>query len=349
MKKSLLAVLTLCLASTASTAEARSNRVRQIPNGGQYTCDSCHGKASLLARDLTPFGLDVNDTLSNGNVVWSAIWDRDSDGDGFSNGLELGDPSGSWRTGSTDPVQPTANPGVPNTGICGNDLAEPDEACDAADMRGQTCQSLGFGEGTLRCHRLCRWDTSECGFCGDGYLNPNYEDCDLEALPEALTCVDYGFLRGELSCDANCDIDESTCTDEAPAVCGDGIISRGEFCDGDNFGTVDCVRIAYAGGTLLCTGDCKWDASDCLFADGKRVGDEERADDDDVKVPVGDDSSFPDVGTSNDAGPARPTTATGSCASAANADHGAMWLWLAGLAVFGRRSWLARSRPRAPE
>lgn len=334
------AILTAALLLVATEASARSNRVRQIPNGNNYTCDSCHGKSSLRPQDLTPFGVDVNNTLSGGNVNWSAIWDRDSDGDGFSNGLELGDPNGTWRTGNPDPNSPTANPGIPNTGICGNQQAESDEDCEANDFKGQTCQSLGFGAGTLKCHALCRWDTSECGFCGDGYLNPNYEDCDSDKFPDALTCVEYGFLRGELSCDENCDIDESTCTDEAPAVCGDGVISRGEFCDGDNFGTVDCVRIAYAGGTLNCTDDCKWDAADCLLPDGRRVGDEERAAED-----PGDPAPGVDAGPTtsldggdSDADVAAPAgTAEKSCATVAGGGDAAVLL-LVFAALWRRRT-----------
>ncbi len=269
----------------SNQAEARNFRQGQVPNGPSYTCDSCHGKRSLLAEDLTPFGVDVNQTLSGDDVNWSAIWDRDSDGDGFSNGLELGDPGGTWRRGDPHPDAPTANPGIPNEGICGNGDAEPDEDCDTSDLRGESCQSLGFGEGTLTCHNLCRWDTRECGGCGDGYLNPAFEDCDRDAFPSDATCEDFGFLRGEVSCTSDCKIDPSTCTDEAPAVCGDGVISTGELCDGENLGQIDCVRIAYAGGELLCTDQCRWDASNCVLDDGRRVGDEERAAEDDGAPP----------------------------------------------------------------
>ena len=167
-----------------------------------------------------------------------------------------------------------------------------------------------FGLGVLRCHPLCRWDTSECGPCGDGYLNPNYEDCDREAFLRQLSCAEYGFLRGELSCDADCRVDTATCTDEAPAVCGDGIISSGEFCDGENFGAVDCVRIAYAGGTLLCTDDCKWNASNCVFDDGRRVGDEERAAEDRES---GSDTGLPPI---DDSDATAPTTGAAEVESA---------------------------------
>lgn len=327
---SIFVFVTVTVASSIATA--RSFRVRQIPNGNNFTCDSCHSKVSLLEEDLTPFGDDVNQRLSGGDVVWAQLWDLDSDGDGFSNGLELGDPDGSWRTGQPDPDAPTENPGVPNGGICGNGETQEGEDCDRSDLNGETCLSLGFGEGTLSCHRLCRWDTRECGVCGDGYLNPNFEDCDVDAFPDDLDCEAYGFLRGELSCTAECDIDLSTCTDEKPAVCGDGVISTGELCDGDNLGTIDCARIAYAGGTLSCDENCQWDASDCVTRDGRRVGDEERAaaaEDADAGGSSGTGDSgvgpTPDAGTSDGGGGARGDGA--ACATGRGAaPAGVGWL-----------------------
>lgn len=324
------------LLTAASPALARSNRVRQIPNGVDFTCDSCHGILSLSEQHLTPFGVDVNESLVVGNVNWSALWNLDSDGDGLSNGLELGDPSGTWRTGDVDPDAPTANPGVPNQGICGNGAAEPDEACDLDDLQGESCLSLQFGEGTLMCHRLCRWDTSACGFCGDGYLNPYTEECDIEAFAPGLGCADFGFLRGELRCDEDCKVDTSECTDEAPAVCGDGVISRGEFCDGENFGGVDCVRIAYAGGELLCTADCRWDASNCLLADGTRVGDEQRAAEDPNDPGGGDDVGTDPLADDAGNGPALAPAPTGSCSSTGDVGGG-WWVLLSALALSRRR------------
>lgn len=337
MRTAIAITITLCL--TATDAEARSFRVGQIPNGGDFSCDSCHGRASLAVRDLTPFGVDVNRTLRNSNVDWSAIWNLDSDGDGFSNGLELGDPTGAWRTGSASPNAPTANPGVPNQGICGNGDLEPDELCDLTDLNGESCASLGFGQGTLSCHALCRWNTSQCGFCGDGYLNPDYEECDIDKFVDGASCADHGFLNGELRCDSSCRIDTSDCTDEAPGVCGDGIISRNEMCDGDNMGGIDCVRIAYAGGELTCTEDCKWDASNCINEDGVRLGDLERAAEnpDDGPPPnsttpdppgtTGGTTDMADIPTSDDA-------EGGGCATAS--PTASLWALL-GVVVLARR------------
>jgi hypothetical protein len=52
--------------------------------------------------------------------------------------------------------------------VCGNGVARGDEQCDLGDLRGQTCQSLGFpGGGVLQCKNAsggsdCTFDTSHC-------------------------------------------------------------------------------------------------------------------------------------------------------------------------------------------
>jgi hypothetical protein len=46
-------------------------------------------------------------------------------------------------------------------GTCGNGGLDPGEQCDGSNLDGQTCQSLGFGGGTLACSN-CAFDTSRC-------------------------------------------------------------------------------------------------------------------------------------------------------------------------------------------
>lgn len=46
--------------------------------------------------------------------------------------------------------------------VCGNDVAEGGEDCDNADLAGKTCQSLGYGGGTLTCDISCSFDASSC-------------------------------------------------------------------------------------------------------------------------------------------------------------------------------------------
>ncbi|MBN2459660.1 hypothetical protein JXB28_05220 [Candidatus Woesearchaeota archaeon] len=47
-------------------------------------------------------------------------------------------------------------------------------------------------------------------------------------------------------------------------VCGNGIVERGEDCDGSNLLGNDCTRLGFFGGTLACTRDCKYDTSRCI-------------------------------------------------------------------------------------
>lgn len=47
------------------------------------------------------------------------------------------------------------------------------------------------------------------------------------------------------------------------ALCGDGVVQSGEWCDGEDLGGYDCLSRGYDGGTLSCTGACTLDESLC--------------------------------------------------------------------------------------
>jgi hypothetical protein len=98
--------------SFAPQALAFSNRVGMIPNGQVFGCANCHISAGG-GGPRNPFGLSVS-AITQGNssvVFWSAaLAAQDSDGDGFTNGEELGDPEGD---GTPTPGAQVTNPGNP--------------------------------------------------------------------------------------------------------------------------------------------------------------------------------------------------------------------------------------------
>ena len=87
-----------------SQAEPRPGRVTQVPNN-EFSCGLCHADGGAGPRNA--FGQDVESTLTEpgiaGQVQWSEIFNLDSDGDGCTNGQELGDPNGEWSLGDPNP------------------------------------------------------------------------------------------------------------------------------------------------------------------------------------------------------------------------------------------------------
>ena len=291
--RSLLSTLALlCLLFAGAKAEARPFRVSQVPNGSQANCLTCHTSGFGGVRNL--FGAQVEASFLTvagpaGSVVWGpALAALDSDGDGYTNGEELGDPSGAWRTGDPNPTLLIATlPGYAScassagTGAvcarCGGsaDVTQncPDpcgdsstyavagEACDGTSLGGSTCLSEGFDGGTLACNASCSGlVTSGCTtlpaqVCGDG-ARTGTEACDGTSLGGA-TCVSEGFDGGTLACNASCSsLVTSGCTTLPAQVCGDGARTGTEACDGTSLGGATCVSEGFDGGTLACNASC---------------------------------------------------------------------------------------------
>ena len=148
---------------------------------------------------------------------------------------------------------------------CGDGVVNlPSEACDGADLGGQTCVGLGLGPGTLTCSSSCTFDTSGCAEpprCGDGVINRPGEACDGADLG-GKTCVDVGFVGGTLACHPDCTLDASGCV--GVPFCGDGVINRpGEDCDRTDLGGKTCDNLGLGGGTLTCTSNCKLQTAGC--------------------------------------------------------------------------------------
>ncbi len=170
---------------------------------------------------------------------------------------------------------------------CGNGVAEDGEQCDGQDLRGYQCWSISAGfdyTPALRCTADCRFDTSQCqaSECGNGEAEPG-EDCDAPDM-RGVRCEDLGlgFVGGSLGCDADCRFDVTNCLVEGGGqmpVCGDGLASGFEDCDGTDLRQLHCADlVGFKGGTLACDPDCRFDTSGCeptVCGDGVRDAGEE--------------------------------------------------------------------------
>lgn len=116
-------LLFFLLLATTFDSHARSARVNQIPNGNVLSCGACHTNASG-GGPRNAFGQAIDNGFLNGlgggaTVNWNAqLAALDSDGDGASNGTELGDPDGDGNPEAgvtvTNPGDSTSFPQIPN-------------------------------------------------------------------------------------------------------------------------------------------------------------------------------------------------------------------------------------------
>jgi hypothetical protein len=141
------------------------------------------------------------------------------------------------------------------------------------------CGELGsFTGGALACDATCRYDTSGCtggedGWCGDGVIGAG-ETCEGSDYG-GMSCFDFGFTGGSLSCDASCQLDTGGCTGGIAGICGNQFLNTGEQCDGTDWGAVSgCTNIdSFTGGVLTCGADCNFDTSACTGGAGGFCGD----------------------------------------------------------------------------
>jgi cysteine-rich repeat protein len=76
---------------------------------------------------------------------------------------------------------------------CGDGVRQPDEACEAEDLAGATCATLGLGTGALSCRSDCTLDISGCSpaeDCFDGLDNDGDGLRDCEDPDCAPVCAD---------------------------------------------------------------------------------------------------------------------------------------------------------------
>jgi hypothetical protein len=143
--------------------------------------------------------------------------------------------------------------------FCGDGTRESEEACDGADLGGDSCVSQGFDGGHLQCNSICDgFDTTSCTICGDD-LHEGTEVCDGSDVA-GETCVSQGWVGGTLGCLPGCEaFDTSGC-----AGCGNEMLETGEVCDGANLAGETCGTQGFDDGALACASDCStFDTSGC--------------------------------------------------------------------------------------
>ena len=281
----LFGMSTILLLLWTSSVHARANRVNQLPNFRDYWCAGCHGGYPPRSNQ---FGVDVWDSLDGamdgvngarfGAPNWDLLYLLDSDGDGYSNGQELGDPHGRWSVNSpvvqwdisSDPSDPDDNPSTNLNyfDVCGDGAIGTTEECEGTNLNGESCVSQGYLEGTLSCTNTCIFDLSDCRRCGNG-IRDREEQCEGVDFGNE-SCLSQGFFAGNLSCNDQCQIDTTECT-----LCGNGVVDEGEACDGFNFGGLSCVTEGFVAGNLRCNNDCTLNTNECTLCGNNQVDVEE--------------------------------------------------------------------------
>src|SRR6185436_6204480 len=106
--------------------------------------------------------------------------------------MSLGNASGTLACAADCSAFNLSGCSIPST--CGNGVREGAEACDGADLDGQTCMSLGNTSGTLACAADCSaFNLSGCSIpstCGNG-VREGAEACDGADL-DGQTCMSLG-------------------------------------------------------------------------------------------------------------------------------------------------------------
>ena len=131
---------------------------------------------------------------------------------------------------------------------CGDGIVnQASEYCDGTKFKNDksACNywNAAYVSGEMKCTNACTLDESGCvseaaPVCGDGILNQNTEECDLNAFdPDWNTCekVDAKYGGGSLKCTKTCEIDDSSCILKAHINCGNGKLDDEEECDGNAF------------------------------------------------------------------------------------------------------------------
>ncbi|MBW3020921.1 putative metal-binding motif-containing protein, partial [Candidatus Woesearchaeota archaeon] len=150
---------------------------------------------------------------------------------------------------------------------CGDGLIDPSESCDGENFAGLDCSDFdGLSDfpfqNALSCDDTCNIDSSGCSgsgikVCGDGIIALG-ETCDYNSTNvflSGLTCQDFGFDRGTLSCGTGCLINTSACYFETPCETNSDCDS-GNSCNNDLCIAGECVVVPVCDGLFCQDASC---------------------------------------------------------------------------------------------
>ncbi|MGB0647850.1 MAG: hypothetical protein ACPGQS_11775, partial [Bradymonadia bacterium] len=186
-----------------SVAHAREAYLRHVPS--PFECTTCHddprqGRQNANIRN--GFGFDYVAARQD----WSDMCHLDSDGDGITNAVELLDPECTWRPAPAGqpntplPIGLATHPGDPrDPDQCGDTIIQGSEDCDGINLDSNSCESLGYTSGTLRCSPTCDFDETACIYSSvtDMYTpepDVGIEDMDIVDMSSVdMTRYDVAF------------------------------------------------------------------------------------------------------------------------------------------------------------
>ena len=148
---------------------------------------------------------------------------------------------------------------------CGNAELETGETCDLNKLGGENCTNFNYTGGFLSCLDDCSgYDFNTCEgeeVCGNGVIG-NSELCEPDNLRGRI-CTDEGYEGGTLKCRSDClKYDYSGCTGNK-SICGDGVISGVEECEGTKLNNKACTDFGFTDGVLSCD-QCRFNKGLCV-------------------------------------------------------------------------------------
>ena len=166
---------------------------------------------------------------------------------------------------------------------CGDGVRDADEECDGPDLQGESCETRGYGTGTLTCDDACRFDESDCS--GEPCVGEHCDDeCqeDADCPVEGESCVD-GVCGVACLSSTDCLWDGRECAD---GICAEIECRRSEdcpvgaLCKNRACQMVACAEDGSCDSGLVCQEAPAWRCVECSeTADCTKAGSYECVDD----------------------------------------------------------------------